>query len=175
MTGKEFRAQIMKNMLEVSKKEGDHITELLGAMGPGEYLEKLDLAGLSFWGGPDRAFFEEKTAEECFAYLRDYATAHPNGSASMGIYYDAVISRSGTVVKERGANGQIWLIWKYRLSNHPKRLAAAGGDVVVPFGKHRGQPLKDIPFEYLVWLGNFANDEKLEKAALAYIREIRPE
>ena len=49
---------------------------------------------------------------------------------------------------------------------------ALGPDDTMPFGKHQGQLMRDLPSHYLRWVfDNVAGDSPMRRAVLAYIEE----
>lgn len=57
----------------------------------------------------------------------------------------------------------------------PAAPAGQPGDYVMPFGKHQGKPLKNMPESYLMWMadqmkqGQFASKPELKQAVLGYL------
>ena len=94
----------------VAREVCDTVERLFGSDIPADWIiERYDLARMSFWGGPPRTFFEQKNADECFAFLEETIRQYPHGVAA--IIPEAVLGRKTPVYKEDGEQGQIWLNW----------------------------------------------------------------
>lgn len=98
-----------------------------------------------------------------FDAFRDYTPSHPNAAsnAQVNLLVKLGVKPEVAMTKTKGQAGAIITSLKKK----------SGGDFIMPFGKHAGKPIREVPSSYFEWMrGNPSMSNILENLA-QYHRE----